>query len=106
MTLALVDPRQLKRLRLQLGMTQARLAREAGVSQSLIAKIEAGVVDPAFSSLKAISEGLSSSRATAGEKAADVMSSPVVSVQAAEKLSGCIALMKKPGISPMPVLGG
>src|SRR2546422_7740370 len=106
MTLALVDPRQLKRLRLQLGMTQARLAREAGVSQSLIAKIEAGMVDPAFSSLKAISEVLSSSRATAEKKAADVMSSPVISVQTAEKLSDCIALMKKRGISQMPVLEG
>ncbi len=106
MAFALVDPKQLKRLRLQLGMTQARLAREAGVSQSLIAKIEAGMVDPAFSSLKAISEALTSSRATAEKKAADVMSSPVISVQAAEKLSDCIALMKKRGISQMPVLEG
>jgi len=106
MTLALVDPRQLKRLRLQLGMTQARLARDAEVSQSLVAKIEAGMVDPAFSSLKAISEALSSSRATTERKAADVMSSPVISVQTTEKLSDCIALMKKRGISQMPVLEG
>ncbi len=104
MAFALVDPKQLKRLRLQLGMTQARLARGAGVSQSLIAKIEAGMVDPAFSTLKAISEALSSSRATAERKAADVMSSPVISVQTTAKLSDCIALMKKRGISQMPVL--
>src|SRR2546427_12814622 len=106
MAFTLVDPRQLKRLRLQLGMTQVRLAREAGVSQSLIAKIEAGVVDPAFSSLKAISEALNSSRATAEREAADVMSSTVVSVQAAEELSDCIAVMEKRGISQMPVLEG
>src|SRR2546428_5574292 len=102
MAFALVDPKQLKRLRLQLGMTQARLAREAGVSQSLIAKIEAGMGYPAFSSLKAISEALTSSRATAGKKAADVMSSPEVCVPTAEELSGCIALLKKSGISPKP----
>src|SRR2546427_13189374 len=106
MAFTLVDPRQLKRLRLQLGMTQARLARDAEVSQSLVAKIEAGMVDPAFSSLKAISEALSSSRATTERKAADVMSSPVISVQITEKLSDCIALMKKRGISQMPVLEG
>src|SRR5438094_4694072 len=104
MALALVDPRQLKRLRLQLGMTQARLAHEAGVSQSLIAKIEAGMVDPAFSSLKAILEVLSSRRGKAEKTAGDVVSSPVISVQAAEKVSDCIALMKKRGISQMPVL--
>src|SRR5207245_9674946 len=89
MTLALVDPRQLKRLRLQLGMTQARLAREAGVSQSLIAKIEAGMVDPALSSLKANSEVLSSSRATAEKKAADVISSHLSSVQSAQAPADC-----------------
>src|SRR5207247_11398638 len=104
MAIALVDPKQLKRLRLQLGMTQTRLAREAGVSQSLVAKIEAGMVDPAFSTLKAISETLSSSRATAEMKPAAVMSSPVISVQTTAKLSGCIALMKKRGISQMPVI--
>ncbi len=106
MALSLVDPTQLKKLRLQLGVTQAKLARDAGVSQSLIAKIEAGTVDPAFSSLKAISGALRSYRATVERKAADVMSSPVVSVKATSTLSDCVAMMKKHGISQMPVLEG
>ncbi len=106
MALSLFDPTQLKKLRLQLGVTQAKLARDAGVSQSLIAKIEAGTVDPAFSSLKAISGALRSYRATAEKKAAEVMSSPVVSVKTTSTLSDCVAMMKKRGISQMPVLEG
>ncbi len=106
MALSLVDPTQLKKLRLQLGVTQSKLARDAGVSQSLIAKIEAGTVDPAFSSLKAISGALRSYRATVERKAADVMSSPVVSVKTTSTLSDCVAMMKKRGISQMPVLEG
>src|SRR5207244_12012346 len=60
--------------------------------------------DPAFSSLKAISEVLSSRRATAEKKAADVMSSPVIMGDTAEKLLDGKALMKKRGISQRPVL--
>ncbi|MDA4128160.1 MAG: CBS domain-containing protein [Thaumarchaeota archaeon] len=106
MTFALVDPRQLKRIRVQLSMTQASLAREAGVSQSLIAKIEAGKADPAFSALKAISEALRSKRATEERRAADVMSHPVISVKPTAKLAECISLMKHHGISQLPVIEG
>ncbi len=87
-------------------MTQVRLAQEAGLSQSLIAKIEAGTVDPTFTSLKSVSEALRSRRAMKGKLASDVMSSPVISVQRSARLSECITTMKKNGISQMPVLAG
>jgi len=35
--------------RKELGLTQSKLAASAGVSQSIIAKIEAGSVDPSYS---------------------------------------------------------
>jgi DNA-binding transcriptional regulator YiaG len=41
-----IDPKQLKKIRVQLGITQSELAKAAGVSQSLIAKLESGLVDP------------------------------------------------------------
>ena len=87
-------------------MTQVHLAQEAGLSQSLIAKIEAGTVDPTFTTLKALSEALHSRRAMKGKVASDVMSSPVISVQRSARLSECIAAMRKHGISQMPVLAG
>jgi len=102
-TVQLIDPKQVKRIRLQLGYTQTGLARAAGVSQSIVAKVEAGAVDPTFKTLKAISTALNSRIATTGEKAVDVMSSPVIGVNGDTKLSECVAVMKKNAFSQMPV---
>ncbi len=106
MASTLVDPKQLRRIRTAMGITQAKLADEAGVSQSLIAKIESGRVDPTYSSMKSISEALRMRRSAKGKKAGNVMSSPVISVQAGVKLSDCIAVMKNHGISQVPILEG
>ncbi len=103
MSVQLVDPRQLKKLRVQVGLTQAGLAREAGVSQSIVAKVEAGRVDPTFSTIRALSAALSSKAAAKGRKAAEVMSSPVIGVEADAKLSECVSLMRKNAISQLPV---
>src|SRR3989442_5090468 len=40
---------EIPKKRKELGLTQSRLAVSAGVSQSIIAKIEAGSVDPSYS---------------------------------------------------------
>jgi predicted transcriptional regulator len=105
MSSGLVEPRQLKRIRAQLGFTQASLASAAGVSQSIIAKIEAGAVDPTFGTLWAISKALNTN-SSKGKKAADVMSSPVIGVQDTVRLKECVATMKKNAFSQMPVFSG
>jgi predicted transcriptional regulator len=69
--LSLIDPKQLKRIRNQIGYTQT-----AGLSQSIIAKIEAGSVDPTFSTLATIPGALNANVTTKGKKAGDVMTSP------------------------------
>ncbi|MGD1055396.1 MAG: CBS domain-containing protein [Nitrososphaerales archaeon] len=103
MAVQLIDPKQLKRIRMQLGYTQAGLAVAAGVSQSIVAKVEAGVVDPTFRTLRAISTALNSRIVTTGKKAAEVMSSPVIGVNSDARLSECVAIMKKNAFSQMPV---
>lgn len=102
----MVEPKQLKRIRTQLGYTQAGLAKAAGVSQSIVAKIEAGTVDPTFGTLSAISKALRSSLAARGKRAADVMSSPVIGVQDDARLTECVTIMKKNAFSQMPVFSG
>ncbi|MDG6988617.1 MAG: CBS domain-containing protein [Nitrososphaerota archaeon] len=106
MSSALIEPKQLKKVRNQLGYTQVRLAREAGVSQSIIAKIEAGSVDPTYSTLAALSRALNSVTQARVRKAGEVMSSPVVGVQEDARLRECAALMKREGFSQVPVFSG
>jgi predicted transcriptional regulator len=103
---SLVEPRQIKRVRTQMGFTQAKLAVAAGVSQSIIAKIEAGAVDPTYGTLAAISRALNSEGRGASKKAGDVMSSPVVGVQEGITIREAAALMKKKGFSQVPVFSG
>jgi predicted transcriptional regulator len=103
---SLIEPRQLKRIRTQLGFTQGALAEAAGVSQSIIAKIEAGSVDPTYKTLSAISRALNADTSKQGRKAADVMTSPVIGVQAGDKIKDCAELMKKMGFSQVPVFSG
>jgi len=105
-SVSLVDPKQVKRIRVQLGITQSALAKAAGISQSLVAKIEAGQVDPSFSTIKSIGDALRVQIKSGAKKASDIMSKPVVSVQAAASLSDCIELMRKRGISQLPVFSG
>jgi len=105
-SVSLIDPRQVRRIRVSLGITQAALAKNAGISQSLVAKIEAGQVDPSFSTMKSIAEALRVQIKSGGKKASDVMSKPVLSVQASTSLSDCIGLMRKRGISQLPVFSG
>jgi len=106
MSSSLIEPRQLKKIRTQLGYTQGALAKAAGVSQSIIAKIEAGNVDPTFNTLSAISRALRATTTKQGKKAEDVMSSPVVGVQEGERIRLCAELMKRKGFSQLPVFSG
>ena len=106
MSSSLIEPRQLKKIRTQLGYTQGALAEAAGVSQSIIAKIEAGAVDPTFNTLSAISKALRATTSKQSKRAADVMSMPVVGVQEGVKIRECADLMKKKGFSQLPVFSG
>jgi len=106
MSSSLIEPRQLKKIRTQLGFTQGELATAAGVSQSIIAKIEAGAVDPTYNTLSAVSRALAAGGAEARRKASDIMSSPVIGVHESTKLEECVDMMKNKGFSQIPVLSG
>ena len=48
------SPKELQELRKKVGLTQAELADSVGISQSLVARIEKGQVNPSISTLKRI----------------------------------------------------
>jgi predicted transcriptional regulator len=100
----MLEPAEVKAARRALGLTQAQLAARAGVSQSFVAKLEAGALDPSFSAMKRISLALESARRAGEKKVIDVMHRGVVAVSPADLLKKAAQLMRARGISQLPVL--
>ena len=96
-------PEELRRRRESLGMRQTELARRAGISQSMVARIEAGSVDPRVSTLNKIIAVLNSVGQTPVTAAA-VMHSPVISVSPADPISRALEIFEKNSISQLPVI--
>lgn len=100
------DLSRIKELRKRLGMTQHRLAAVSGVSQSLIAKIESGRIDPAYSKARGIISALQREQFSNEKKAKDIMHAGVETIPADETLHFAAAAMRKKGISQLPVSDG
>lgn len=102
----MIEPSQIATLRKRIGISQSELARRSGVSQSLIAKIEAGLLDPSYSKLKAISSALEKSNTYTGRCASEIMNREVIIVEASDKVSKAIEAMSHFGVSQLPVFAG
>jgi len=103
----LPEVQEISRRRRRLGLTQTQLARRAEVSQSLVAKLESGRIDAAYSKVKHIFEKLEELEATREAVPARKLSNkPVVWVQRKDPMSKAIGLMQKHGYSQLPVFYG
>ena len=100
-----IDPKEIKKFRKELGITQEELAERAGVTQAYIAKLETGKVDPRLSTFNRILQALKEckkSRFTAKE----LMSSPIIGVKPYETVEYVVKLMNEYNISQVPVVAG
>ncbi len=95
---------ELRILRKRAGLTQKELAKRAGISQSLVARIESGSVDPRVSTLRKILNVLSEASTDVKLSARSVMHQPVIFVDLEETIGKAVELMWKHGISQLPVL--
>jgi predicted transcriptional regulator len=96
-------PEELKARREMLGLRQTELASQAGISQSMVARIEAGSVDPRVSTLARIVHVLNAAgkpRMTAFQ----AMHSPVISVAPGELITRAVEIMDQKNISQLPVI--
>ena len=84
----------IKKMRISLGINQTVLAQKAGVSQSLIAKIEAGKVEPTYSKALQIFEDLEQLRSKEELKAKQRMNQKVIFAKVTDSLLEVIKLMK------------
>ncbi len=98
------DVERIGKMRRQLGLTQKQLANLAGVSQSLIAKIESGNIDPAYSKVMQIITALEAEQNRGKKTVVQIMSHHISFVSPSDRLQKAIAIMKEKDISQLPVL--
>ncbi len=94
----------IKRLRKKYDISQKQLAKDSGVSQSMIAKIESGKVEPTYSKVEMLFETLDTYQEKKELKAKDIMFKKVISVKINDKLEMVREIITKKGISQLPVL--
>jgi len=90
-------------MRKKLGLTQKQLANISGVSQSLIAKIESGKIDPSYSNVVKIMSALQSEDSRTSSKVNEIMTKKIISISPSDKLGNAIKIMQEEDISQLPV---
>ena len=89
-----------------MGLTQQKLARLAGVSQSLIAKLESQKIDPSYTKVKAIFDALERLQTETEVRAEDLLHNEVIGVQKSDLVSKAVQTMADYGYSQLPVFDG
>jgi predicted transcriptional regulator len=97
---------EIKQLRKKHGLTQSQLAKLARVSQSLIAKIESGNIDPTYSNVKRILEALHGIDSQKEPKAENLITKHIIGLGKNQAVIEAIKTMKSHQISQLPVLDG
>lgn len=97
----IVTGSMIKKLRIEAGLTQRRLAESARVSQAHIAKIERGKVDPRLSTVNKILQVLTEGE---GKKCGDIMTKEVIFARSSDKVLKASEVMMRHAISQLPVI--
>jgi predicted transcriptional regulator len=97
------SPEELRSRRETLGLRQTEIAKRAGISQSMVARIEAGSVDPRVSTLNKIIIVLNNAepkKIAAGQ----LMHTPVLSVSPQASITQAVDIFEKNDVSQLPVI--
>jgi len=95
---------EIKRLRKKYDLTQVELAKISGVSQSLITKIESGLIEPTYKNAVKIFEVLNSYSKESDLVAKDFIKSGMICVSPEDDIKKVTQKMKKYEISQLPVI--
>ena len=98
------DISYLKKIRKQLNLTQHKFAKESQVSQSMIAKIESGKLDPTYSYVKKIEKAIENLTKHHEKEAKDIMHKNIISIAKNEKILNILPLFSKHNISQIPII--
>jgi len=104
----LPETKAIKNRRKFLGLTQKGLAKQTGVSQSFIAKMESGRINPSYNHVKQIIDFLDSLESKAKEetRAKELYHKRVFSLKIHDRIPHAVGLMRRHDISQLPVFRG
>jgi predicted transcriptional regulator len=94
---------EIKKKRVTLGISQKRLANAVGTSQSLIAKIESGRVNPSYEAIKKIFEYFDTIELPRPGMARDVEKRDLVWIRKGDKVKDAAEKMRLHGFSQLPI---
>lgn len=100
----LPELKTVRTIRKQIGINQTQLAQAARVSQSLIARIESGKVDPSYAKVKQIFLALENIGKGKIMCARDIMSRHLAAIRSNVSVKEAAKLMKSKKISQIPVV--
>src|SRR3989344_2649643 len=100
----MIELKEIQRRRRNLNLTQSKLAKLSGISQSALAKIESGRMNPSFEIAKRIFDTLEQLEHTEAVKAVDIMTKRLFTVDINDRVEEAISLLKRHNISQLPVL--
>ncbi|MCL4452762.1 CBS domain-containing protein [Ferroplasma sp.] len=98
---------ELRKMRKSLGISQKELARISGVSQSYIARLEKGEINPAYDKVRKIFEYLNTSGNRARDidiKAEFIMTKDVDTCEMNDSIISALNKMREKGYSQLPVV--
>ncbi len=98
---------ELRKMRKNLGISQKELASISGVSQSYIARLEKGSINPTYDKVRRIFEYLNKSGQRAGNidlTSESIMSTKVVTCSPSDSVISALNLMRGKGYSQLPVV--
>ena len=96
---------EFRRRRKLLGLTQNKMARLSDVSQSLIAKMEKNIIDPAYGKVRKIDQALIKEEAKKQSQAIakDIHTNKIVKIDVSDNIISARKIMLKYGYSQLPV---
>lgn len=94
---------EIKKKRVTLGISQKRLANAVGTSQSLIAKIETGRVNPSYDAIKKIFEFFDTIELPKQGMARDVEKKDLVWIRKTDRVKEAAETMRLYGFSQLPI---
>jgi predicted transcriptional regulator len=94
----------IRKIRKKLGLTQDDLAKRAGVTQGMIAKIESGNLEPSYKNAIKLFSALDNESLKEELKASELMQDKIIWANPEDKIKTVISKMKANGFSQLPVI--